>query len=432
MTTAKHLLQTLKAFHLDQPNASWKELRDHLRYIAEEALGNPQGDAYGLVLDEVAGDLREIAHTVPLDVVQAQALLMAQRIVAAAEERHSGNLKPLVKLIEGELKPEASTTTSDSLPCGVSSTSPSICMSLPGPTVENAATFRDLYAAFKAERGSDKSANTLKNWESCTRVIVGHLGSTDMSNHTRATFTDLKKALLGDGRKPSSVNKIMTHASMVTGWAVDTGLIDRNFSRNLMISKGAESERTAFSGEHLKTLHAWAVGQLGEDWKASAMALGIATGARIGEIHQLTGADVRKTEAGQWVLDINDNDGKTLKNSFSRRVVPLLGVPDDHLEKLAATDGRLFGQSKSGFDQLLNQMIRDLLGIKTGEGLSFHSLRHSLASDLKAAAVHVGIAQSILGHSSGAIAFDRYGANATVALSLMADALGLVRARDVM
>ena len=74
-------------------------------------------------------------------------------------------------------------------------------------------------------------------------------------------------------------------------------------------------------------------------------------------------------------------------------------------------------------------MIRDLLGTKTGEGLSFHSLRHSLASDLKAAAVRVGIVQSILGHSSGAIAFDRYGANAAASLDLMAEALGLVRAR---
>ena len=44
MTTAKHLLQTLKAFHLDNPEASWGTT-DNLRDIAEEALGNPQGEA---------------------------------------------------------------------------------------------------------------------------------------------------------------------------------------------------------------------------------------------------------------------------------------------------------------------------------------------------------------------------------------------------
>lgn len=46
-------------------------------------MDNSQVDAYGLVLNEVSGDLREIAHTMPLDVVQAQALTMAQRIEAA-------------------------------------------------------------------------------------------------------------------------------------------------------------------------------------------------------------------------------------------------------------------------------------------------------------------------------------------------------------
>lgn len=439
MTTAKHLLQTLKAFHLDQPEATWPELREHLRCIAEEALGNPQGDTYGLVLDEVAGNLREIAHTVPLGLPQAQALMMAQRVVAAAEERHGGNIEPLVGLLSGELRSSSSMSESENgtggkLPAKTDPVEFKVAQVNAGST--KATTFRALYEAFKAERGDDKTPSTVKNWESCTRVIVGHLADADMATHTRATFTSLKESLLTDTsttgalRKPSSVNKILTHASTVMGWAVATGLIDRNFSTQLTITKGAESERTAFSAEHLTTLQAWAVGNLGEDWRASALALGIATGARIGEVHQLTGADIRKVDC-QWLVDINDNDGKTLKNSFSRRVVPLVGIPEDHLAQLAATNGRLFRRSSSGFTQLLNQMIRDLLGTQTGEGLSFHSLRHSLASDLKAAAVHVGIAQSILGHSSGAIAFDRYGANATASLNLMAEALGLVRARAV-
>jgi hypothetical protein len=56
-----------------------------LRNIAEEALGNSQEYAYGLLLDEVSGDLREIAHTVPLDVAEPQALTKAHRSEAATE-----------------------------------------------------------------------------------------------------------------------------------------------------------------------------------------------------------------------------------------------------------------------------------------------------------------------------------------------------------
>lgn len=441
MTTAKHLLQTLKAFHLDNPEASWEELRDNLRDIAEEALGNPQGEAYGLVLSEVSENLAEIAETMPMGLAQAQAVLMAQRVLEAAQGRHSGDLRGLVELLNGDLKGSIGKANQVD---GVDSHLPvpvSICKSLSQDTstgtsgeafnlVEDQSTstttFRGLYDAFKAERGGDLSANTLKNWESCTKTIVGHLKDADMAKHSRATFVGLRDALLADGRKPSSVNKIMTHASSVIGWAVATGLIERDYTKKLSITKGSESARTAFTGDHLKTLRAWAMGNLGEDWKASAIALGVATGARIGEIHQLTGSDIYKAD-GQWVMDINDKEGKTLKNSFSRRTVPLLGIPEDHLEKLSQTQGRLFTQSKSGFDQLVNQIIRDLLGTKAGEGLSFHSLRHSLASDLKAAGVSVGIAQAILGHSSGSLAFDLYGGNAAASRGLMVEALRLVR-----
>lgn len=428
MTTAKHLLQTLKAFHLDKPEASWEELRDNLRDIAEEALGNPQGEAYGLVLSDVAENLAEIAETMPMSLPQAQAVLMAQRVLTAAEGRHRGDLRALVELLNGDLKGSIGKVDQD---VDFDSREPvpaSICITADAKTTtaNGLTTFQSLYDAFKAERGGDKSENTLKNWKSCTSTIVGHLKDADMAKHTRATFVGLRDALLATGGKIGSVNKVITHASSVIGWAVATGLIERDYSKKLTITKGAESDRIAFSQDHLKVLQGWALGNLGEDWKASVIALGVATGARIGEVHQLTGSDIYKVD-GQWVVDINDRDGKTLKNKFSRRIVPLLGIPEDHLEKLSQTQGRLFTQSKSGFDQLTNQMIRDLLGTKTGEGLSFHSLRHSLSSELKTSGVSLGIVQAILGHSSGALAFDVYGGNAAASRGLMVEALRLVR-----
>lgn len=80
------------------------ELRDNLRDIAEEALGNPQGEAYGLVLSEVSENLAQIAETMPMRLAQAQAVLMAQRVLEAAQGRHSGDLRELVELLNGDLK----------------------------------------------------------------------------------------------------------------------------------------------------------------------------------------------------------------------------------------------------------------------------------------------------------------------------------------
>lgn len=425
MTTAKQLLLTLKAFHLDNPEASFEELRANLRDIAEEALGNPQGDAYGLVLSEVSENLAHVAETMPISLAQAKAILLAQRVLAAAQGRHSGDLRELVDLLGGDLGGDIGGSIGYNYKDGVyDSLLPEpvpICINEPAKT-----TFRSLYEAYKAERGGDLSAATLKNHASTTKVIADHLGGLDLKSHTRADMLGLREALLKDGRKVSSVNKILTHLSSVIGWSVATGLIEHDFSKKLNIAKGSESAREAFSKGHLKVLQEWSLSMLDKDWKASVIALGIASGARIGEIHQLNGSDIYSAN-GQWVLDINSNEGKTLKNSFSRRMVPLLGIPEDHLEKLSKTEGRLFRQSKSGFDQLTNQMIRDVLGTKTGEGLSFHSLRHSLASELKGAGVSVGIVQAILGHSSGTLAYDLYGGNAAASRGLMVEALKMVR-----
>ena len=54
---------------------------------------------------------------------------------------------------------------------------------------------------------------------------------------------------------------------------------------------------------------------------------------------------------------------------------------------------------------------------------TFHSLRHSLAGALKAAEVPVGTAESILGHASGSISYDLYGAGSAVEVKRMAEAL---------
>ena len=426
MTQATRLLSTLRKFHLDQPDATWLELREHLKEIAEGILNTrstwEQLDmGMGQVYSDIREDLAEIAATEPLTYAGARAVMVGARIMVAGEERLQGNLNPITGII-------AELNEDDPFSSGQSSTTP-ICKTLPPkivqPAQSKAMTFSVLYEAFKAERGGDLAPNTKKNHEACTRTVAGFLGNLDLSTHTRADMLRLRTAIT-EGRKPATVNKLMTHTSMIIKWAVVTGLLKHDYSKDLGISKGAESKRIPFSEDQLATLKAWAWGLQNADWRQAAMLLGIASGARIGEIHQLNGRDIYKQD-DQWILSINNDDGKTLKTKFSRRVVPLVGIPEAILEALSGTEGRVFKPSKSGFDQLLNQAIRDVLGTDAGSGQSFHSLRHSLASDLKASVVSLGIAQAILGHSSGAIAFDLYGSNASASIALIVDALRKIR-----
>lgn len=428
MTQATRLLSTLRAFHLDQPEASWEDLRGRLKEIAEDILGTrsvwSQLDmGHGQIYSDIREDLSEIAASEPLSPAAAKAVMMGARIMTAGEERLQGDLRGITSLID-ELNDNGS---SDRL---YQSTSVPICITdSPKDTSEDTqgTSFSALYATFKAERGADLAPNTKKNHEACTRVIVGFLGRMNLLTHTRADMVNLRAQLIESGRKVGTINKIMTHLSMVIGWAVATGLLKHDYSKKLIIIKGSESSRSAFSTDQLKALKVWALGLPAEDWKQAAMILGITSGARIGEVHQLTRKDIYK-EGNQWLMSINDEGSKTLKNSFSRRVLPLVGVPDEILESLATgTEGNIFKVSMSGFSQMLNQAIRDVLGTEAGTGQSFHSLRHSLSSDLKTAGISLGIVQAILGHSSGSLAFDLYGGNASASMGLMVEALKAVR-----
>lgn len=448
MTASRTMLTTLKAFHLDNPEATFEELCERLRVIALDALAQPQEDAYGLVLSDLAEDLSEAEHSAALTLPQAKALKLAYRVLRAHRDRIEGDVGPLVELLQGELMGIGYAYRSDgvhsvpqpSLPLSVLPSQGSSQGHLQDTSGEAhgeplsahevnpaALTFMALYDAYMTERGEGMAPATIKNMTSTAKTVADILGDLDMRSHTRADMVALRGALL-ENRKASTVNKLLTNVGALTAWGVATGLMTHDYARKLTITKGADSERQAFAPGQIRELtKAATTGYLKGDWKGHALALGLSTGARIGEIHQVHGCDFIKDEECQWSLSINDDNGKTLKNSHSRRVVPLVGIPEETIEAMAAAPGRVFKQSMSGFAAQLNAVIRDTLGTAAGEGLSFHSLRHSLASDLKAQGVAVGISQEILGHSSGSITYDLYGKGAGVDLGRLREALELVR-----
>lgn len=160
--------------------------------------------------------------------------------------------------------------------------------------------------------------------------------------------------------------------------------------------------------------------------------MGVITGTRIEELRQLTKADVKEIPGtdgnGVWVIDINRNDGKTAKTKNALRVIPLTdGAYGFDLQAFLGfvekADSQLFKLGAGQFSAVLNGALRDALSLNADRTQTFHSLRHSLAGALKAAEVPVGTAESILGHSSGSISYDLYGAGASVEVGRMAEAL---------
>ncbi|WP_345956623.1 tyrosine-type recombinase/integrase [Pseudomonas fulva] len=416
MTISQDILSTLKAYHLDNPEASWDELRERLLDIAEYSLTMAHGDsslvAYEMINDEHHQALREASAKLPLSVNQQRAVSKALEIIEASQERMKGRSANLVEIVKG-LKDES---------CGTSvPLSPSLSVSS-----SERLTFKALSALYLDELKDNVTPGTMRDAKSSCKEIAEILGDLDLKTHTREDMKKLREKLF-EGRKASTVKKILTRLSTVMKWAVNNDYIAKALTEGLKPTKGADSSREAFSQDQVKALMAHAETLPVDAWQRWALSLGVITGTRIEELRQLTKADVKQV-GDVWAIDINRNDGKTAKTNNALRVIPLTDGAygfdlKAFLEFVDKADSRLFTLGGGQFSVLLNGMLRDVLGVKADRTQTFHSLRHSLAGALKAAEIPVGTAESILGHASGSISYDLYGAGSAVEVRRMAEAL---------
>ncbi|MEN1831547.1 site-specific integrase [Pseudomonas lijiangensis] len=415
MQFSKDILKTLALFHLDQPDASWDDLKERLKEIAEDALQGHSEDSRGLYMelyDQMSNHLAEATSTGRFNANQQRAIGTGQRVLRAAQERLEGRPQELTEII-GELS--CSTSVAPSVSLSVLST-------------DEPVTFETLSGLYLAERKGNVTATTHKSVTSACRTLSGLLEDLNLKTHTRADMVALKEKVIA-GRKPLTSNKLLTQLSTVMSWAVNNGFLERSFDKGLKIERGAESTRKPLTQDQVVKIMDHANGLAVDDWKRWALSLGVLTGARIGEIYQLTREDIKQVD-GITVIDINkdENGGKTLKNSFSVRQVPLVDGAygfslETFLEWVNVNEGRLFKAKEHYFNKPLNEALREPLGLVSGGDQSFHSLRHSLSGLMKAAATPEVIAQSITGHSAGNITYDLYAGSQKLPVTTLYEAL---------
>lgn len=432
MTLSQEILQALATFHLDNPEATWEELRERLLEIAEDALSQAHDSdslsVFEMIFSDLGQSLAEASAKAPLSLDQHRALMLGRRIMKAAQRRLKGDpeeLMEIIREINAEIDNDSNGRSSVSLSVGPSE-NPSQGPSSHG--VLPCASFKALADLYMAEQRDNVRESTAKETATSCGIIAEILGDLDMRTHTRADLVNLKAKLL-ERRQPSTVNKILTRLSTVLSWAVNNGHIERAFDKKLKITgERAESSREAFSQDQVATLMAYAQDLSESSWERWALSLGCITGARIGELYQLTKADIRQI-GDTWVIDINNNDDKELKNKHSARVAPLIdGAYGFDLQAFlmwvqASPSPRLFTAKEHYFNKPLNELIRSVLGLESGGNLSFHSLRHSLAGLMKARGVRLETAQAILGHSSQSITFDLYGGGQQVGVGILEEAI---------
>lgn len=199
------------------------------------------------------------------------------------------------------------------------------------------------------------------------------------------------------------------------GEAVRQGLISANPAAQVEVLKArGEAKRRAFTtAEIARVLKA-----CGEDQEWRGMVLfGLYTGQRLGDLAKLTWRNL-DLEKGEVFL--------TTKKTGRRMALPLIGPLPDFLSSLPVTDEpnapifpSLASATRTG---TLSNRFRELLveaglaearthaatgktrkSAREASEISFHSLRHSAVTLLKAAGVSDALARAVVGHESAAV-----------------------------
>ncbi len=440
MTTSQDLRNALKGFHLDNPGATWEEIREAIRSFAIEALeadhsGDPM-QQYGMVYSDLRSELTGHAMTASMTAVQARGIDTATKALRAAESRLQGNLGPLNGIIQDLSEPQGALSEPMRSPANKS---PSLSLSVNANSVPKGSLeattearalkvpFRALADAYLGEHSGNVKATTLKGLNATLNGLSAALGDTDMMTHTRDDMTTLKSDL-NESRANATVNKMLSTLQTVLEWAVNTGTIERHYAKGLKFKRDADSDRKAFTEAQVVDV----MTQATEDHSETSTVIQLATitGARLNEILTLTKEDVREV-AGVLVIDINeDQTHKSLKNRSSARLVPLVAAHGFNLEAFLEVvaglpaGGRLFPNVTHNTGRAINAKLRTFHGLDD-KALVLHSLRHSLATAMKSQGVKLEHAQAILGHSSGVITWDLYGRSAVADLEALRDALAV-------
>lgn len=245
---------------------------------------------------------------------------------------------------------------------------------------------------------------------------IRHLPLNDMLNDTSVPKISAR-----------TVNAYLSAFQSFTQWAVNNGHAAENIfvgSRVATKQRGSEGKRDAFSAPQLalmfKHLTDNPQGLVRKEDHKWPVLIAMFTGARLNEVAQLRVEDVR-SDGDIWYFDINETDGKSLKNNASARRVPVhaklleLDLLTFVEQRRQQRHERLFPSftytAQNGYGRNVgrwfNEKFLPALALKT-DSLVFHSFRHSMITILSQADVPDSMVKAIVGHEQVGVTYTSY------------------------
>ena len=330
---------------------------------------------------------------------------------------------------------------------------------------EDLAPISEYTAKFITEKESDRECkpSTLNEYKRHLKLFVELTGDCPLSDldyeRTRGFFDNLKKYPIRRNTKKEyrskstaeilamdlpaekclsakTINNHMTSVGAFQSWASQREFMRKNFavSMNIRIDRRPDEAKDSFTDNEIGIIFDDLAGIYKKPTTAMKRKqthrwwiplIGLYSGARLEEISQLHIEDVR-LEQGVWILDITDVDDRELKNTGSRRQVPIHNALIkagflDYCQKIKGRgERRLFPDLKpvsvngmQKYGQYITKWFGpylEKLGVKSSSHkVSFHSLRHTFVSKAKHLEIPEKQCAQVVGHVAGQITYNVYG-----------------------
>jgi integrase len=244
-------------------------------------------------------------------------------------------------------------------------------------------TLAEFRKRYTEEARAGMSGKTIKQDDLSLRLLEDVIGgSIQIRAVTAGKIDDFKRACLGRGVKPQSVNSYLRHIKAALTYALDSGYIDKK-QKIKMVPVGMTLPHV-LSPNQIQALLAEAKEIDIELWRYFMVCLW--TGARRSEVLGLT-----------WqAIDLNNRQCRVIGKGKRERIVPLMQPLIEILEPIKKDMGRVFTQEHADTYTHKFKKIAIACGI-TGNHL--HDLRHTAATFMLKNGIPLSVVQKILGHS---------------------------------
>ncbi len=255
--------------------------------------------------------------------------------------------------------------------------------------------------------------------------FANHANIKSLKDCTKHKAVEFKKSLITSGLSNITINKFIGKLSGLFDY-IQAHYEHSNIFDGLKIKRAKqETTRTAYKKQEAQELIKFADKQ--QQHHKFMILLGLFTGCRANELAQLYTSDLVKIE-GVWSILIQaTKPDQKLKTKNASRIVPVHSelIKQGFIEfvKSRGQECRLFPEFKySPVDGCSKAFVQWFIQHKP-VAKTYHEIRHSFATQLRAHDVSLNVAAQLLGHGVGAISFDRYGSTAQTQIHILKQAV---------